>query len=409
MGLFPNASKAREFRVVSGGVTAPQGYTAAGVHCGIKRTRKDLALIFSERPAAGAGVFTRNRVKGAPLTVTAEHLEKGPVRAIVANSGIANVCNGPQGLADAREMAELAAQALGLKPHEALVASTGVIGEPLPMDKVRAGIAMAARTLSKEGGGAAAEAILTTDTRTKEIAVEWETGGGWVRLGGIAKGSGMIHPDMATMLAFLTTDAEVDEAPLRAILKRVVDRSFNMLTVDGDTSTNDMVLLLANGRSGVRLESEEELAGLEAALTQAAVHLTREMARDGEGATKLVEVRVSGAASEEDARAAAKAIAGSSLVKTAVYGEDAYWGRVLAAVGYSGAEFDPGRVQIAFGDLTVAVGGQGIAYDDEQAAAIMREPEIRISVDLGSGSASAVAWTCDLTYDYVKINSGYRT
>lgn len=394
-----------------GGVTAPLGYVAAGVHCGVKRYKKDLCLVFSERPATAAGTFTTNRVKAAPLWVTQEHLRKGPVRAIVVNSGNANACNGPQGLEDAHRMARFAAQALSVAKEEVLVASTGVIGEPLPMEKIEAGIAAAAKELRRGGAKDAALAIMTTDTRPKEVALRFEVDGREYTLGGMAKGSGMIHPNMATMLAFLTTDAPVEQGFLSEALKAAVDRSFNLISVDGDTSTNDMAIVLANGAAG----GEAITAGSEGAeafaraLESACVTLAKMIAADGEGATKLVEIRVTGAACESDARLAVRSISRSPLVKTAVAGEDANWGRILCAAGYSGAFFDPEKVRVKLGEVTVYEGGRRAVYDEADAKRALQGAEVVISVDLGAGEAAAVGWTCDLTYDYVKINASYRT
>ncbi|HEX6972496.1 MAG TPA: bifunctional glutamate N-acetyltransferase/amino-acid acetyltransferase ArgJ [Limnochordia bacterium] len=397
--------------VVPGGVTAPRGFQAAGVHAGVKRKRLDLALIYSELEATAAGTFTRNRVKAAPLLLTMEHVARGRARAIVVNSGNANACNGPRGMVDARRMAEETAAALGIEPELVLVGSTGVIGQPLPIEKVIAGIRRAAKLLDRDGGTAAAEGIMTTDTRPKQIAVRFRLGGQAVTIGAIAKGSGMIHPNMATMMAFFTTDAAIECEQLREALRRAVNRTFNMITVDGDTSTNDMVLILANGAAhNRRIErGGDDFERFAAALEYAATHLAKEIVRDGEGATKLVEVRVRGARTEDDARKAAKAIANSNLVKTAIYGEDANWGRIFCAAGYSGAEFDPERVDIWIGELAVAKDGMALPFDEGKAKEILHEPEVTLTVDLRAGPHAATVWTCDLTYEYVKINASYRT
>lgn len=400
-----------DIQTIEGGVTAPRGFLAAGVHAGIKRRKKDVALVYSEWPCAAAGVFTTNRVKAAPLLVTRERVMQGPVRAVVVNSGNANACTGQRGLEDARQMAALCARALGVAEEEVLVASTGVIGVPLPMEKIAAGIEEAAKALSVQGAHDAALGILTTDTRPKEIAVRCDVDGVTFRIGAMAKGSGMIHPNMATMLAFITTDAGADRSFLQEELKKAVDVTFNMITVDGDTSTNDMVLLLANGaEANAWIEPGTRLAeAFSRALLHVCTELAKMIAADGEGATKLVEVRVLGARSERDARLAVKAIAGSSLVKTAVYGEDANWGRILCAAGYSGAEFDPERTTVYLGDVKVFEGGLAADFDEAEAKRALSGSQVRITVDLGAGEAQATGWTCDLTYDYVKINASYRT
>lgn len=404
-----------DMEFIAGGVTAPAGFWAAGVRCGLRKAgddRPDLALLVSERPAAAAGVYTKNRVQAAPIQVTREHLASGRARAVVANAGVANAATGARGLADARRMAAVAAEALGLgAPAEVAVASTGVIGNDLPMEKIEAGIRAAAARLGRAGGAEAAVAITTTDTRPKERALRLTLGGRAVTLGAMAKGSGMIHPDMATMLCFVTTDAAVAPDALAAALRAAVDRSFNMVTVDGDMSTNDCVVILANGAAGnapVRADTPD-FARFEAALTAVCTELAREIARDGEGATKLIEVAVRGARSEADARRAARAVAGSSLVKAAVFGADANWGRILAALGYSGAEFDPERVSVRLGDLVLAEGGRSAGFDEDRARALLQQETVRFDVDLGAGGGAATAWGCDLTYDYVRINGSYRS
>lgn len=396
---------------VEGGVTAPRGFRAAGVHAGIKRKRKDISLIVSDRPAAAAGTFTTNQVKAAPLQVTREHLQDGYARAIVVNSGVANACTGEQGEIDARRMAELTAELIGAKPDDILVGSTGVIGEQLPMERVEAGIRSAWLQCDTDGWQDAAEGILTTDTRTKVGAFEFTLDDVSVRIGGIAKGSGMIHPNMATMLAFITTDAAVEPTYLQEALGRAVTQSFNMISVDGDTSTNDMVLVLANGAAGNKpLQADDPEAALfENALQSLCIQLAKEIARDGEGATKLIEIQVSGAKSDEDARTVARTVSRSNLVKTAIYGEDANWGRILCASGYSDAVIDPKQIDIFLGDIQVARGGEPCPFDEEKASEILREPEVTVAISLGIGEHRATAWTCDLTYEYVKINASYRT
>jgi glutamate N-acetyltransferase/amino-acid N-acetyltransferase len=386
----------------------------AGVaQAGIKHPgRYDLALVLSKAPAAAAGVFTTNKFQAAPVLVSKEHLAREKARGFVVNSGCANACTGEQGLDDARAMAGEAAKSTGCESGEMLVASTGVIGVPLPMDKILLGVREAAFGLSVENGSLAARAIMTTDTFPKETAVRFMLNGKAVTIGGMAKGSGMIHPDMATLLGFVATDAAVTPRCLKLALRSAVDCSFNMVTVDRDTSTNDSLFVLANGLAGnapVDDENSEEYGVFQEALTQVCVELARMVARDGEGATKLVEVRVINAPTEADARAGARSIAASNLVKAAVFGEDANWGRIVCALGYSGASFEPALVDVYLGDLQVARNGCGLAFDEERAAGILAGNTVVIKVDLKQGSAGAVAWGCDLTYDYVKINGAYRT
>ncbi len=402
-------------QVLAGGVAAPLGFEASGVHAGIKQKRPDLALLYSRAVCSAAAVFTTNRVQAAPVLLTREHLAKsgGRARAVVVNSGNANACTGSRGLADAREMASQTAAALGVAPEEVLVASTGVIGVPLPMEVVVPGIRRAAAQLSREGGAAAARAILTTDTRPKEAALALTlTDGRVVRVGGMAKGSGMIHPNMATMLAFITTDAPVAPHDLAGLLRAAVDDSFNMITVDGDTSTNDMALLLANGQAGgpALAPGTRDFLALQAGVGAVATYLAREIARDGEGARRLIEVQVQGAQDNAQARQAARAIARSNLVKTAVAGADANWGRIVAAAGYSGACLDPERLSVWLGDVQVVRDGIAADYDESDAAGALCEPEVTIRVDLGTGGTGrATAWTCDMTEEYVRINASYRT
>jgi glutamate N-acetyltransferase / amino-acid N-acetyltransferase len=393
----------------SGGVAAVAGFAAAGAACGVRSAGvTDLGLLFSELSCETVAVFTRNAVKGAPLVVTREAVESGGVRAVVANSGIANAATGQRGLEDAHAMRELAAEALGIAAGEVAVASTGVIGVRLPMDRISAGIRAAAEEL---GGAGFAEAILTTDTRAKEAVARVEVGGKSVTVGGTAKGSGMIHPNMGTMLAFLTTDAVVEKECLEETLRRVTDRTFNRVTVDGDTSPSDMALLMANGAAGnatITLDSPDYPVFVEA-VEGVARELAKEIARDGEGATRLVEVVVEGAASEERAGALAKSVVGSNLVKAAVFGEDANWGRVITAMGYSGAEFDPEGVDLWFGPIKVFSGGEPVLHEEAEANATLSGGEVRITARLGEGEASATAWGCDLSYEYVRINGSYRT
>jgi glutamate N-acetyltransferase/amino-acid N-acetyltransferase len=408
-----------EIKKISGGVCAPKGFSAGGVACGIKASSKkrDLALIYSEKPCAAAAVFTTNKVKAASVLVSAEHVAGGVLRAVIANSGNANACTGEAGLAAARKMASLVAGHFGIEAGQVAVASTGVIGVPLPIDIIERNIEALANSLSADGEGhaAALEAIMTTDTRKKEGAVEVEIDGKNVRIGGMVKGSGMIHPNMATMLCFITTDAAIPHEVLDSCLRQAVGRSFNRVTVDGDTSTNDSVFIMANGEAGnspiaAGSASCEIFAG---ALGALCVDLARATARDGEGATKLVTVTVSGAAGEDAAETLAKAVASSSLVKAACFGADANWGRVLCAMGYSGADFNPGDVDVAFAstgeEVQVCAAGASFPFSEEDAKRILKREEIEIRIKAGKGPGKATVWGCDLTYDYVKINGDYRS
>ncbi len=403
-------------KLISGGVCAAAGFQASGVYCGIRKNRnkKDLALIFSSVPASAAAVYTTNLVKGAPLTVTRAHLADGKAQAVICNSGNANTCNA-DGIEIAESMSSLVAQALGIAAEDVVVASTGVIGQPLPIAPIAAGIPKLAEALSEEGSSNACEAIMTTDTKEKSVAVEFELGGKTCHLGGIAKGSGMIHPNMATMLVFLTCDAAISPEMLRKALSGDVQNTFNMISVDGDTSTNDMVVLLANGLAGnAEVCGEgEDFAVFMQALNTVTVQLCRMIAGDGEGATKLLECSVSGGKDEIAAKTVARSIISSSLTKAAMFGEDANWGRVLCAIGYSGADVDVSKVGVSFvsqaGSVTVCENGAGVPFSEEEAAKVLHETEIDIIVTLGDGDASAKAWGCDLTYEYVKINGDYRT
>ncbi|MDK2824219.1 MAG: glutamate N-acetyltransferase / amino-acid N-acetyltransferase [Clostridia bacterium] len=397
---------------IEGGITAPQGFKAAGVAAGIrKKEKKDVAIVYSQVPAQAAAVYTINKFKAAPLKVTAEHLADGIAQAMVINSGIANACMGQQGMESAKEMAEITAQVLNIKVDDVVVASTGLIGAPLPMDRLEQGIKEAASKLSTKGGSCAAEAIMTTDLVKKEVAVQLELGEKQITIGAMAKGSGMIHPNMATMLGFITTDADVSAECLQKSLKTAVETSFNMISVDGDTSTNDMVVIMANGIAGnpqITLDNEYYVQ-FQAALTEICVILAKMIAQDGEGATKLIEVEVSGALSLEDARKAARTICSSSLVKSAIFGEDANWGRIITALGYSGAEVEPEKVDVYIGDLMMAENGTGLSFDEDKAGQILAQKEVIIKVDLKLGEFEAKAWGCDLSYDYVRINADYRT
>lgn len=406
-----NKNPTIRIKAASGGVTSAKGFRAGGVAAGVRyEGRPDLGVISSDRPCVSAAVFTTNVVQAAPLTVTREAVNTGDVRAVVVNSGNANAATGDQGLRNARRMQELMAELLGLGAREVAVASTGVVGEPLPMEKVEAGLREAVRSLGPHGEEFA-KAILTTDTRVKERAVRMELNGAAVTVGGAAKGSGMIHPNMATMLAFVTTDAAVEKNCLQEALRRVTERTFNRITVDGDTSPNDMALVLANGAAGNETitAGSAELAVFEAALEDVMRGLAKEISRGGEGATKLVTVAVEDAADEASAAKLAKMVVGSNLVKAAVFGEDANWGRVLVAMGYAGVPFDPAGVSIEFGNVTVFADGEPISHDPEAANAALAGDEVVITVRMGEGGASAEAWGCDLTYEYVKINGSYRT
>ena len=401
---------------IEGGVTAAKGFQAAGVHCGIRKNRakKDLGLIVSDRPASAAAVYTRNLVKGAPLTVTQAHIADGRARAIVCNSGIANTC-AFDGIEKAEAMCALTAEALGIDAADVVVASTGVIGPSIDIAPIAAGLPRLAAALSAQGSADAAEAIMTTDTRKKEFAVTFQADGRTCTLGGIAKGSGMIAPNMATMLCFITTDAAVRADLLHQALLEVVGDTFNMMTVDGDTSTNDMVEIMASGLAG---NAEITAPGpvldtFKAALYEVMANLTRMLAKDGEGASKLLECVCSGAPTKDTAIIVAKEVIGSTLFKCAMFGEDANWGRVLCAIGYAPAEFDIDKVDVALkstaGTVTVCQNGAGVDFSEEEAAKVLAEDEIYILVDLNQGDEKATAWGCDLTYDYVKINGDYRT
>jgi len=411
MGVINLKVKKDEFTEVKGGVTAARGFLAAGIRSGCKNGKRDLALLYSQEPASVAGVYTQNKVKAHPLLLTRERVKGGTARAVVINSGNANACNGARGMDDAKKMTAEVSHLMNIDGESVLVSSTGVIGQPMPMDKIIPGISLAVKELNQAGGDAAAEAIMTTDTVSKQTALSMEMQGVKVTLGGMAKGSGMIHPNMATMLGFITTDALISPELLQSALGYAVERSFNMITVDGDTSTNDMVLVMANGAAGGKelKEGDKEFDLFQAALLEVCTTLAKMIARDGEGATKLLEVKVSNAASEADARLAARAVASSSLVKSAVFGRDANWGRILCAVGYSGAEFQPQKVDIFIGEEQVAKDGGALNFSEERALEILSADRVVIKVDMNNGPYAATAWGCDLTYDYVKINADYRT
>ncbi len=401
--------------IISGGVCAAKGFTAGGIHCGIRKnkTKKDLALIFSEKRAAAAAVYTTNLVKGAPLVVTKEHIKDGYAQAVICNSGNANTCNA-NGIEIAEAMSELVAKAMNINETDVVVASTGVIGQPLEIAPIANGMEALKESLGNNSEDAA-EGIMTTDTVLKEVAVSFNIGGKECKIGGIAKGSGMIHPNMATMLVFITTDCAISPEMLKKALSSDIKNTFNMVSVDGDTSTNDMVTVLANGMAG----NDEITADGEAfdvfmkALNTITVHLCRMIAGDGEGATKLLECQVNGAENEVQAKTVAKSVICSSLTKAAMFGADANWGRVLCAIGYSGADVDVSKIDVSFvsakGEILVCKNGAGVEFSEEKAKEILLEKEITTKIELNSGDAKATAWGCDLTYEYVKINGDYRT
>ena len=402
-------------KTINGGVCAAQGFTASGVHCGIRKnkTKRDLALIYSSVPANAAAVYTTNLVKGAPLLVTKKHIADGKAQAVICNSGNANTCNA-NGVEIAEQMSELLAKELKIKAEDVVVASTGVIGQPLDIAPIASGIPALVKGLGQHSEEAA-EGIMTTDTKLKEIAVSFTAGGRECKIGGICKGSGMIHPNMATMLVFITTDCAISSEMLQKALSTDIANTFNMVSVDGDTSTNDMVTVLANGLAGnpeITKEGEDFAAFMQA-LNTVTVYLCRCIAGDGEGATKLLECKVSGAKTLQIAKTVAKSVICSSLTQAAMFGADANWGRVLCAIGYSGAPVDVNRIDVQFaskaGTILVCQNGAGVDFSEEEAKKILLEHEIEILIDLKSGNAASTAWGCDLTYDYVKINGDYRT
>ena len=400
---------------ITGGICAAKGFKANGIHCGIRKnkTKRDLSLITSDVKAAAASVYTTNLVKGAPLTVTKNHIADGYAQAIICNSGNANTCNA-NGIEIAEQMSELVEKSTGISKNDVVVASTGVIGQVLDITPIANGMDELAAGLG-DHSDFAAEGIMTTDTVKKEIAISFEVDGVECKIGGIAKGSGMIHPNMATMLVFITTDVAIAPELLQKALSTDIASTFNMVSVDGDTSTNDMVTVLANGMAGNKIidKEDENFAEFCKALNSVTVYLCRKIAGDGEGATKLLECKVTGAADEKTAKTVAKSVICSSLLKAAMFGADANWGRVLCAIGYSGAEVDVNKINVSFesskGKLDVCVNGAGIDFSEDKAKEILLEKEIDILVELNSGEANATAWGCDLTYDYVKINGDYRT
>lgn len=403
-------------KTIDGGVCAAKGFTASGVHCGIRKSKskKDLSLIFSEIPASAASVYTTNLVKGAPLIVTKNNISDGIAQAVICNSGNANTCNA-NGIEIAEEMCRLIADELKIKPKDVIVASTGVIGQVLDIAPIEKGIPELVKSLSKDGCGDASEGIMTTDTIRKEVAVEFEIGGCKCRIGGIAKGSGMIHPNMATMLVFITSDVAIAPEMLQKALSGDIANTFNMVSVDGDTSTNDMVSILANGLAGnKKITSDgEDFKTFMSALNTVTIALCRLIAGDGEGATKLLECKVSGGKDEKTAKTVAKSVICSSLLKAAMFGADANWGRVLCAIGYSGADVDVGKIDVSFksaaGKIDVCKNGSGIEFSEDEAKKVLSEDGIDILISLNDGNCDATAWGCDLSYDYVKINGDYRT
>ncbi|MBR2495989.1 MAG: bifunctional ornithine acetyltransferase/N-acetylglutamate synthase [Clostridia bacterium] len=402
--------------IIKGGVCAAKGFKANGIHCGIRKNKykKDLTLIFSEKRANTAAVYTTNLVKGAPLTVTKNHIADGFAQAVICNSGNANTCNA-NGIEIAEKMSEILGEQLGIKAEDVVVASTGVIGQPLDIEPIKNGIPQLVSGLGYDKGLDAAEGIMTTDTVAKEVAVSFNIGGKECKIGGIAKGSGMIHPNMATMLVFITTDCAISSEMLGKALSTDIKNTFNMISIDGDTSTNDMVTVLANGmaENEVITTDGEAFDTFMKALNTITVHLCRRIAGDGEGATKLLECSVTGGKTEEIAKTVAKSVICSSLTKAAMFGADANWGRVLCAIGYSGADVDVNKIDVSFkskkGEIPVCKNGSGIEFSEEIAKEILLEKEIEIVINLNDGNCDTTAWGCDLTYDYVKINGDYRT
>lgn len=416
-----NLKRVRGIEFREGGVCAAEGFKANGIQCGlahagahVTKKKNDLALIVSDKECAAAAVYTTNKVKGAPILVTKEHIRNGRAKAVIVNSVNANTCNA-DGVEKAGRMCELAAAELGISADDVIVASTGVIGQILPIEPIANGMKSLAEGLSYDGNARAVEAIMTTDTMPKEVAVQFELGGKTCTMGGMLKGSGMIHPNMATTLTFITTDADISAELLQRALSDVVKLTLNRVSVDGDTSTNDMVCVLANGMAGNApvVHENADFEVFENALYAIMMNLARMMARDGEGATKLIECCVSGAETEKIAEIVAKSVITSSLFKAAMFGEDANWGRILCAIGYADAEFDIGNVNVSIGsekgEIEVCRNGAGVPFSEEEAKEILQEEVINIIISIGNGSGSAVAWGCDLTYDYVKINGDYRS
>lgn len=397
--------------IENGSVTTPKGFKAAGIFCGIKKRKKDLALIYSEYSCTAAGTFTMNKVKAAPLVISQNLIKRDKtVKAILINSGNANACTGEPGYDDALKMQRWCAEKLDIFPADVLISSTGVIGQRLQVEKIQIGLDEIVSSLSYNGGYDAAEAIMTTDTKIKSFAVKVRLKSGDVTIGGICKGSGMIMPNMATMLGFISTDAKIEKGLLQTLLNETVNISFNKISVDGETSTNDMVIFLANGASGISLlQNSDDYSDFLSALKAFTVEMAKSIVSDGEGATKLVTVKVSGAKTKSDSDLIGKSIANSSLVKTAIHGADANWGRILSAAGQSGAEFDPAKVSISFSNLPVLLPNYTLTLDEELASKILSQKEFEIQIDVGEGSEETTWWTCDLSEEYIKINADYRT
>lgn len=406
-----------KIKYIDGGITAPKGFLSSGIYCGIKQgtVKKDLALIYSEVPATASGMFTNNKVKGAPIYVCKDHLANKRAQAIIINSGNANTCNGQDGLNKAKKMTSLQAKALNLKTDDVLVASTGVIGVPLNIDAIKNGIPLLTEKLSKNGNEDAASAIMTTDTFMKQLAAEFYIGDKKITIGTMAKGSGMIEPNMGTMLSFITTDLSISPKLLDEALKSTVNVTYNRVSVDGDTSTNDSIFILANGQANnpTITEKDEDYNIFVNVLKEINTIMAKNIAKDGEGATKLLECQISGALSEKDAVTFGKSVINSSLVKTAMFGSDANWGRILCALGYADVEFDPSKVDVSFtsnaGEIEVCKNGSSVPFDEDKAKSILNQKEIVIKVNLSQGNYSAYVWGCDLSYDYVKINGDYRS
>lgn len=404
--------RGNELKDINGGITAPRGFSAGTAECGIKHTgRPDLTIIVSDRTASCAGMFTTNRIKGAPVLVSRRNVQNGAARAIIANSGNANTCNGEDGLSAAVAMTVETARLIGCDPSDVLVASTGVIGRPFPIEKVVSGIPRAIAGLSPDGGALAARAIMTTDTVPKETSVEFDSGEVPIRIGAIAKGSGMIRPDMATMFCFITTDADIEPSALRKALRHAVSASFNCITIDGDMSTNDTVVVLANGRAGnpTMKSRSRTFDAFTEALTEVCLRMAKALVRDGEGATKFISIRVSGAASKEEARQVGLAIANSPLVKTAFYGNDPNWGRIICAAGYSGVAVDESLITIAINGSMLFDTGRVIPIDDAEMRKKLSDREILVEIGLGMGQAESTTYTTDMSHDYIKINAEYTT
>ena len=406
-----------EIKYIDGGVTAPKGFLASGIYCGIKQgsVKKDLALIYSEVPAKASGMFTKNKVKGAPIYICKDHLSNKKAQAIIINSGNANTCTGDDGLSKAKKMTALQAKALNLKADDVLVASTGVIGVPLNIDAIKDGIPLLTKKLSKKGNQDAASAIMTTDTFMKELAAEFYIADTKVTLGTMAKGSGMIEPNMGTMLSFITTDISISPQLLDEALKSTVTITYNRVSVDGDTSTNDSIFILANGQANnpTITEKDENYYTFVNVLKEINTIMAKNIAKDGEGATKLLECQVIGATNEKDAVLFGKSVINSSLVKTAMFGSDANWGRILCALGYANVDFDPEKVDVSFescaGEIEVCKNGSSVAFDEDKAKKVLDQKEIIIKINLSQGECTAYVWGCDLSYEYVKINGDYRS